>query len=224
MKPNKRLAVPDDDDQVESEEELEEEDEQEEEAPVAKKTTKLVRRPVVEDDDEDDEDEAPAKPVSKLKKKGVGKTSSLAKAFASVPLSNNAEEVPTGKHEAIISDFVIQDPGEKGQSARIKFELCEDEFSGKNELTAWYKLLDAELEPNEWGMRAFKTALAKLGYEPESLDEAEEVLDEIKKDRPGVLISVSYQKGYEDFPRIKIEGPCDNEVVEAYKDNVPFDE
>jgi hypothetical protein len=222
-KPNK---VVDEDEVDEDSDEVDgDEPEEEEETTNIKSIVKSkLKRQVVEEEEEEDEAPVSKKPISKLKK-GRGKvSSSLANAFSSIPLSNNADDVPTGKHEAIVSDIVIQEPGEKGTSARVKYELCEEEFSGKNELTTWFKLLDEEMEPHEVGFRMFRGMLAKLGYEPESPEELEEVVAEVKKDRPGVLISVSYSKDYPDFPRVKVEGPCDNEVVEAYKDNVPFED
>jgi len=216
MSPKKRLAVVEEPEPEEDEVEDEvDEDEEEVATPVRKKlvTKTTSKKHVVEEDDEDDEEETPKK---SLKKKG-----SLAKAFESVPLTNNAEDVE-GKHEAILAEAFIAEPKANGQFCFFKYQLCEEEFAGKNELTKGYKLLDAEMEPIEFPIRQLKQDLAKLGYEPESLEECEEILEEITKEKPGVLITVTPQKEYPEFPRIKIEGPCDNEIVEAYKDNIAF--
>jgi hypothetical protein len=239
VKKSPRLS---DEEEEEAEEELDDDNEV-----VSTKVTKkpLSQGPrVVEEDDEDERDDEPPEydeeemepsskvsSTNKFKKKfgakKVSKHGSLAGAFKKIPMSNNAEDVPPGPHDAIITEFVLQDQTEKGQSARLKFALCEEEFEGKNELTTWFKLLGTKTdpeEPNEWGIKNFKTNLARLGYEPDDmeLDEIEELLKEITKERPGVIISVTYQAGFEDFPRIKIEGESDSEVIQAYKDSIPY--
>jgi hypothetical protein len=222
-KPNKASKPIDVEVPEEDEEESEEEQEEEEPATVTKRK-ELAKRHLTNDsdDDDDDDDEEESAPTKTSKKTVKGKASSLAKAWNSVPLTNNAQDVPDGRHEAIISEVSINDPTDKGQFAFFKYELCEEEFAGKNTLTSGYKLLNDEGKVIDFPLRRFKQDLAKLGYEPETLEDTEDCIKEINEEKPGVLISVSYQKDYPDFPRIKIEGLCENEIIEAYKDNVPY--
>jgi hypothetical protein len=155
-------------------------------------------------------------------------TSSLAANFKRSSLSNNAKGVPQGIHEAIIREFVLQPPSAKGQSARLKLELCGPDFIGKkNTLTTWYTLEFANGEECEGGMFAFKLALTKLGYDPDNLEPEQylEVLDEITNEHPGVLVKVGYSDPDENgqvWTRVRIEDTSDSDVVEAYRDNIPY--
>jgi hypothetical protein len=175
---------------------------------------------------EEDESEMPETPKHTLKKKPVlasKQKSGLAAAFDAVPISNNAKNIPPGTYEAIIRRFVIQQPDAKGQSARIEYELCDPEFQGKeNSVTGWFKLLEPDLRTPGGGMKPFKIALAKLGYEPENSEEAEACLQEITENNPGVLIKITYDDNYPDYPRTRIESESDSEVVENYRDNVVY--
>lgn len=191
------------------------------------------KAPIVDDDNGDeeaevDEEEADteeeAAPVSKRKPLGgkvAKKVSNLADVFDSVPMSNNATDVPTGKYEAIIRDVVLQEPDAKGQSARMHFELCDPDFAEANSVTTWFKILDANGEPVRGGVIALKTTLAKLGYEPAG-DEIEECFEEITGDNPGVILSISYTPDSNHYQRVKVDSAADNEVIQAYKDNVAY--
>jgi hypothetical protein len=173
----------------------------------------------------EDEEEQQAEQKPLLKKKGALASkpkSNLAAAFDQVPISGSARNITPGTHEGIIRKFLIQQPDAKGQSARIEYELCDPEFQGANQVTGWFKLLDADLKTPGGGMKPFKIALAKLGYEPENLEEAEACLQEITENNPGVLVKISYDENYPDYPRTRIESESDSEVVEAYRDNIPY--
>jgi hypothetical protein len=211
---------------------------------LGKLASKNRTEPDIEGEDQDLDEEEPQEPqetpkprlLPKKKLTPVAKKKgSLGAALGSVPLTNNAKGVPEGNHEAIITEFVIQKPDHKGQSVRIKFELVDPEFAegGKNVITGWYKLMGTKEsldEPNEGGMRAFKMALAKLGYDPDELDESEDpeqayldVLDEIERDKRGVIVKISYDPSYPEYPRTRIEdGEADTELIQAYKDNIPY--
>jgi hypothetical protein len=226
-KPLKAIE-PDDD---ENEEDAEEEEE-EEETPIRNKSAELRKRNAarhLEEDDEekdvdDDEEETPKSiKKSSLKKKpaAVKGGGGLADAFDSVKGFNNADDVPIGKYEAIIRDVVLQEPDAKGQSARMHFELCSDDFTDANSVTTWFKLQDTDGEPVRGGLMALKATLAKLGYDPKG-DELEAVFEEITNENPGVLIKISYTTDSNHYQRIQVDSLCDNEVVEEYKDNVKY--
>lgn len=195
----------------------------------------------VDDEVEDDEGEEEAPVVSKGKiipKKGLAVTkkgsnirknvSPLAAAFAAVPLTNNATDIKAGTYEAIIRAIVLQDADAKGQSVRVNVELCAPEFSEANQLVDWRKIINADGDAVGGGIRALGQDLARLGYEVPTPDEdfeenLEAIFDEITKEKPGVIVKVTYQNvGGTSYQHFSIHGPCDNEVVEAYKDNVPY--
>jgi PDZ domain-containing secreted protein len=69
-----------------------------------------------------------------------------------------------------------------------------------------------------------KEALAKLGYNPKDYDELQEVCEEVTEQKPGVSIKVSYSPDKEGTPRVRvtIQGEQDNDVIQEYKDSVPY--
>ena len=186
---------------------------------------------VDEDEDEDEEGEEEEAPRKREKvTAGAGKAKAppkkrkgLASAFDRIPLTNNADEVPAGQYEAIVRDVVLQEADSKGQSVRMHFELCDPQFAEANNITQWFKIVDAQGESVDGGIRALKQALAKLGYEP-SGEELEECFEEISGDKPGVVLKVSYSKddSGNTWQRAIIQAPCDNDVVAEYKDNVAY--
>lgn len=196
------------------------------EAPLPKK--KLVPKHIVEEDDEEvDEDEVDEVEEEVLPKKKANvitkKKSALAKAFDSVPLSNSADDIPAGKHEAIIREAVVQPFSEdKGQSIRFKYEFCNPNIAGK-QLTQWFKIIDANGAPVDWMIDMLKKSLAKLGIEIEGND-LEDTIQEIHDARPGVVVKLTYSRGNDGniYPRPVIQGPCDSETVETYRDNIPY--
>jgi hypothetical protein len=137
--------------------------------------------------------------------------------------SNNADSIPPAKYEAIIKDAVLQKPDAKGQSARFHYELCSPDFADQNSVTTWFKIFDTDGEVVAGGIRALKQTLAKLGYDP-TFDELEECFEQITEERPGVLLKISYTKDNagNEWQRAVLEDLCDNEVVQAYKDNIPY--
>jgi hypothetical protein len=222
--------------------EMEVEEEYEEEEEIITKPKPLVKKklPVaqmieeVDPDEEEPEDveeveEEPAvakkKPLKKIMEKPK---SALAKAFAAVPLSNNATGIKAGTYEGIIRSIVLQEPDSKGQSVRINAELCGEEFEDANQLVDWRKLISGDGEAVTGGIRALGNDLARLGYEfPDTggdFDEnLEAIFDAITKERPGVILKVTYQHvNGVDYQHFQVQGECDNDVVRAYKDNVPY--
>jgi hypothetical protein len=141
-------------------------------------------------------------------------------AFDSVSGGGDAIDIPHGNYEAIITEVVKQKFDAKGQSIRMKFELCDPDFGENNKLTTWFKICDKDHEAVTGGILALKATLAKLGYKPSGA-ELPEVFDQIMEDRPGVILKVSSAvvDGVE-WPRITVMTVCDNDIVMAYKDQV----
>lgn len=173
------------------------------------------RPPQFENDEA--EDEAEATPNSKK-----GSLEERFNAIASATGFANAENIPPGKYEAIVSEGVYQAPDAKGQSVRLRFDLCDPDYKDQNQIAQWYRILDADNEPFVGGIKALAFQFAKLGYEL-TLSGIEEDLAKITEDKPGVLVKVSY-RDYQgaQYPKVNIEGLCDNDVVQEYKDSVPY--
>lgn len=184
----------------------------------------------VELDEEDEEAEEVEEEPPKSAKRSTAATppakvgrSSLAEAFDNTSATNNADDLPPGKYEAIVKNAVLQEPDAKGQSIRMSFDLCNPDLAENNQVTTWFKLFDANGNKVDGGIRAFKGTMAKLGYKPK-FDELDEVLAEIMEERPGVLLKVSYSKDRDGnvWQRAVVDSLCDNEVVQEYKENVVF--
>jgi hypothetical protein len=222
VKPKRKLPPPPPEDQeVEVEEEdLEGEDEDlEEEEPTPKLKKKLA------EPEEDEEEVLPTKRAKILGKKGgtSSRKDAITKAFANTPLSNNEEDLPKGLYDAILSELVLQDFEDgKGQFVRTKYELCTPDFEGRI-IPQWWKILDKDGKPIEFPFQMMKEALAKLGYNPKDYDELQEVCEEVTDQKPGVSIKISYQE-YQGSERVRvtIQGEQDNDVIQEYKDSVPY--
>jgi hypothetical protein len=193
-------------------------------------SAKRAAPPVEEYDDEEeyDDDEEPTveeKTPTKAAKKGSSTTAakSRADAFDSVPASNNADNIPAGKYEAIIRSGILQEPDAKGQSVRFSFELCHPDFGDANQITTWFKLFDADGDRVDGGIRAFKGSMAKLGYEV-AFDEIETQLEQITEEVPGIVLKVAYTNDRDGntWQRATIESTCNNDVVQKYKDNIKY--
>jgi hypothetical protein len=111
-----------------------------------------------------------------------------------------------------------------------EYALVDPQYGEKNKVQGWFGLVDEGGDPGK-GLRWFKLALSKLGYDTEEMDAAEEdtaalyeqALEEISEEQPGVLIKISYNADYPDSPNVRLEDVSDSELIEAYKDNVPFE-
>jgi hypothetical protein len=129
-----------------------------------------------------------------------------------------ADDVPPGRYTAIISGAILQDMNENGQSLRLVFDLCDDAVAG-TEVPTWFKFYRADGTINEFAIGLWKTTLAKLGYQDVKEAELPELLEQVTVDRPGVIVKVSYQNVQgRIYPRVDVEGLCDNDIVAAYKD------
>jgi hypothetical protein len=141
----------------------------------------------------------------------------IAKSF-----SSNASDVPPGMYEAIIKEAVLQAPDAKGQSVRIKFELCDPEFKGQNQITNWFRVINEEGEPVQGAIHSLAYNFAKLGYDLD-WNELENTLAEITEEKPGIIAKVTVSQGTQRvFTNVSIEKTCDNDVVQEYKDNIPY--
>jgi hypothetical protein len=187
--------------------------------------------PDLEETDEEKEEEVrrPVRATTKKRTEGLGtkaskSKSALSQAFAAVPMTNNADDLPPATYEAILRAGVLQDADARGQSVRFNFDLCDPRFSEANNVAAWRKLLDENDEPVGGGVRTLYNDLAKLGYEkPADEDELIEILDDITNEQYGVLVKISYRKWEgNDYQTVNIVGKCDNEVVQEYRENVKF--
>jgi hypothetical protein len=180
--------------------------------------------------DYDEGDQAPRTPQMRKKiarpaaeeaspQKSAG--TSLASFFdkAIVTVSGDADNIPIGNYEAIITE-VVEMPFDslKGQSVRMKFELCDPDLENKNQVTTWFKVVNANEEVNQGGARAFMATLTRLGYKVSSGEEARAAMAEIGEEQPGVIVKISYSNDPEKWQRAVVMNTCDNDVVEAYKD------
>lgn len=183
---------------------------------------KVSSQTLVDPEEQDDMQEEDAKP----KEKGKEKSGSLADAFNKVSLNAGATGITAGKYEAIVRQIVIQEPDPKGTSIRVNFELCDPEFTDKNQITTWFKVLDKDGATVDGGIKACKAMLAKLGYKIDEIDEDElkDCFSEISNENPGVLVKITYQEAKDGntYQRVQVDSTCDNDVVASYRDNVAF--
>lgn len=216
--PSKAQAPVDDDEDedIDTNDEDDDDDVEEETKPQPKSSSaskfpssKPKPKQTVEVDDEDEEDDIDEE---------------MANAFNAVPTSSNADGIPVGKYEAIISEIVWQPWTElKGKSIRMKFELCDPDYANQNVVTRWFKIFDGNKQTMDVGISIFRQSMAKLGYEVEDVRKLNKLFKQVMEDRPGVLLNISYRT-YQGTQYIdpKIEGGCDNDVVQEYKDSVAY--
>ena len=127
-------------------------------------------------------------------------------------------QIDSGKYEAIITEFVLQEEDEKGQSARIKYEIATDgEFRGQS-LAQFYKLFEANGSRGK-GAAFLKKDLAILGYDEVHFDDLESAFEEIVEKELGVVITVKINGA---FTNAYLGGLCeDSEVIADYLANRP---
>lgn len=127
--------------------------------------------------------------------------------------------VDAGKYEAIIDEFVLQKPNEKGQSARIKFKIASEGDAQGQTATQWYKMFEAD-ETAAKGLEFLKKDLAILGYDDVKFGELEDVFEEITDQHPGVVLTVVHKDG---FVNCYIGGLCeDSAIIDEFKANNPY--
>jgi hypothetical protein len=182
---------------------------------------------------DDDSEEASPKQTAKassayaksgqVRKAEGSTTKSLAARFDAIASGDSeTEKLTPGKYEAIISEAVLQPADAKGQSVRLAFSLCNPEYSDQKSIPQWFKIYDAEGQLFEVGIRMLAQGLARIGRKL-TFDDLEEILAELNESKPGVIIKVSYTQGIgRVFTNAPIDGPCDNDMVQAYKDDVAY--
>lgn len=127
--------------------------------------------------------------------------------------------VDAGKYEAVIREFVLQKPDEKGQSARIKYLIASEGDAQGETLSQWYKLFETDESPAK-GLAFLKKDLAILGYADVRFKELENVFEEIVEKKMAVVITVKHNEG---FINAYMQGLCeDSEVVAEFLENNPY--
>lgn len=97
--------------------------------------------------------------------------------------------VDPGKYYAVIEEFVMQEPDDKGQSARVKYGIANDgEFRGQ-QVTQFYKVFESDDSTGK-GAAFLKKDLAVLGYGDVKFADLDEAFEEIVNKDMGVVITV----------------------------------
>jgi hypothetical protein len=127
-------------------------------------------------------------------------------------------QIDAGKYEAIITELVLQDEDEKGQSVRMKYEIATDgDFRGQS-LAQFYKLFEADGGAGK-GAAFLKKDLAVLGYDNVEFDDLEKAFEEIVEQELGVVITVKING---QFTNAYLGGLCeDSDIIEEYKAQRP---
>ena len=155
---------------------------------------------------------------AKAEKAPAGKSGGASSKAALFDQTKAQGQLDAGKYEAIISEFVLQDEDEKGQSVRIKYEIAsEGDFRGQS-LAQFYKIFEAEGGVGK-GAAFLKKDLAVLGYEDVTFEDLESVFEEIVEKQMGVVITVKHNQG---FINAYLGGLCeDSDIIQEYLANRP---
>lgn len=118
-----------------------------------------------------------------------------------------------GKYVALIGEMILQDPDEKGQSARVSYEIATDgEFRGQK-VTQFYKLFEADNSIGK-GAAFLKRDLAVLGQADVKFGNLEKVFEQIVEDKIGCNVTVK-QNGQ--FTNVYLNGITeDTSVIDEY--------
>jgi hypothetical protein len=122
-------------------------------------------------------------------------------------------QIDGGKYVALIAEMVLQDPDDKGQSARVKYEIAtEGEFRGAD-VTQFYKLFEADGSVGK-GAAFLKRDLAVLGHADVKFGDLEETFEEIVNDQVGCNVTVK-QNGQ--WTNVYLDGVTeDTSVIDEY--------
>lgn len=160
--------------------------------------------------------EAPASKKSGRSEKAEGGSMSKADAFKRAKATGS---VSAGKYIAVIDEFVLQKPDEKGQSARIKYKIVTEGDDQGQTVTQWYKLFEADESPAR-GLEFLKKDLLILGHDDVEFDDLENVFEEITGEHPGVAITVKHNEG---FINVYLQGLVeDSDEVAKFLENNPY--
>jgi hypothetical protein len=118
-----------------------------------------------------------------------------------------------GKYVALLAEMVLQDPDEKGQSARVTYEIAtEGEFRGQK-VTQFYKLFEADETPGK-GLQFLKRDLVVLGQPDVKFGDLENVFEELVSQQIGCNVTVK-QNGQ--FTNVYLNGITeDTSVIDEY--------
>lgn len=118
-----------------------------------------------------------------------------------------------GKYVALIGEMVLQKEDDKGQSARVAYEIAtEGEFQGQK-VTQFYKLFEADKSMGK-GLPYLKKDLAVLGYEDVKFGDLENVFEEIVDKNVGCNVTVK-QNGQ--FTNVYLNSLAeDSSVIDDY--------
>lgn len=118
-----------------------------------------------------------------------------------------------GKYVALIGEMILQKEDEKGQSARVSYEIATDgEFRGQK-VTQFYKLFEADGSIGK-GAAFLKRDLAVLGHADVKFGDLEEVFEQIVADNVGANVTVK-QNGQ--FTNVYLNGVTeDTSVIDEY--------
>lgn len=135
---------------------------------------------------------AAATPVDQEAPKGAVKrtATSLEDAFDSAKPGGGF--MPVGRHRAFITGFELEEPNDKGHSAKVTYtgsDQSDNEEVHDKDLAQWYKLLDKDGSPGQ-GLGFLKRDLEILGYAEVKFSELEDTFAAIVTERPEVIINV----------------------------------
>jgi hypothetical protein len=127
--------------------------------------------------------------------------------------------IDAGKYEAIIVELVLQPEDDKGQSARIKYEIASSGDMQGQSLAQWYKVFEADGSAGK-GAAFLKKDLAILGYPDAKFGELEEVFEEIVEKQLGVVITV---KQNQNFTNAYLNGLAEgSDIIDEYLEKRGF--
>lgn len=122
-------------------------------------------------------------------------------------------QIDGGKYVALIGEMILQEPDDKGQSARVKYEIAtEGDFRGAD-VTQFYKLFEADGSVGK-GAAFLKRDLAVLGHADVKFGDLEETFEEIVNDQVGCNVTVK-QNGQ--WTNVYLDGVTeDTSVIDEY--------
>jgi hypothetical protein len=124
-----------------------------------------------------------------------------------------------GKYVALIGEMILGKEDEKGQSARVTYEIAtEGEFRGQK-VTQFYKLFEADNSVGK-GAAFLKRDLAILGHSDVKFGDLEDTFETIVNDQIGCNVTVK-QNGQ--FTNVYLNGITeDTSVIDDYLANRVF--
>lgn len=174
------------------------EEDEVEETPKARLLKKKQPAPEPEEEEEDPEveEEKPAK--KSLKKVATKSKKSFAELFDATKPGRGI--FPLGDHKMKIIGFELEgDIADEGEDqgelkAKVTYEGLEDEAEGKT-ISSWYNLCSEDGDAGP-GIPFLKGDLDVLGYEDVTLEDLQEIFDDIVAEEPEVIVKVKQNGQY----------------------------